>query len=128
MSRVAGMPIYKQQTIEIDAKIYNVWCRAKKQLSLPIRFSLDGYRGLVMILQEQEWLCANERQNDLPVICWLNFEDKQRTNLHLGIKCQQNYYHYAANKIQQQVLDLTIKKLEQKLRDKKNFRLGLKTI
>jgi len=126
MSRVEDMPIYKQQIIELDSRIYNLWIRAKKKLSTPMRFPLTGYRGLVMILQEQEWLCANERLNDLPVICWQNFEDKNRTSLHLGIKCQLNYYHFAADQIQQKVLSLMVQHLEKKLLDQKNFCLSFK--
>jgi len=121
MSRVADMPIFKQQQIEVSAKLYNMWCRAKLHLKFPLRFSLKGYRGLVMLLDRDEWLCADETQNDFPVICWLQFEAKGRDALHLPIKCKLNYYHFAASKIEQHVLELMEQELEQQLQNKSLF-------
>lgn len=112
MSRVADMPVYEQQQVEVSAKIYNLWRRSKLHLQLPVRFSLDGYRGLIMIVDKDEWLCADERQNDLPVICWLKFVDQGRDALHLPVACTRNYYHFAAAKIQAQVLELMTEELE----------------
>ena len=119
MSRVADMPVYKQQQVEVTAQIYNLWRRAKLHNSLPIRFSLTNYRGLVMILDKREWLCADETLNDLPVIAWLNFCDKGRDNLHLPVQCTLNYYHYAANKISAHVLDLMQAELVNRFSTKK---------
>jgi hypothetical protein len=115
MSRVADMPVYKQQQVEVTAQIYNLWRRAKLHLRLPIRFSLTDYRGLVMILDKREWLCADETQNDLPVIAWLDFCDKGRDNLHLPIQCTLNYYHFAADKISAHVLELMQEELVNRL-------------
>ncbi|MFK5986532.1 MAG: hypothetical protein QM479_14075 [Pseudomonadota bacterium] len=119
MSRVADMPVYEQQQVEVTAQIYNLWCRAKLRLSCPVRFPLKDYRGLVMILDKREWLCADETQNDLPVIAWLDFCDKRRDNLHLPIPCTLNYYHYAADKISAQVLELVQAELISRLSKKK---------
>ena len=112
MSRVADMPIYKQQRDEVSAKVYNLWRRAKLHMKCPIRFSLTGYRGLIMILDKDEWLCADERQNDLPVICWLDFADQGRDALHLPVQCTLNYYHFAASKIRIHTLELMEEELE----------------
>jgi len=115
MSRVADMPIYEQQKDEVTAKLYNLWRRAKLHIKCPIRFSLTGYQGLVMILDKDEWLCADESLNDLPVICWLEFADQGRDALHLPVQCTRNYYHFAASKIQPHVLELMEVELEKLL-------------
>ena len=115
MSRVPGMPIYEQHKDEVSARLYNLWRRAKLHYSSPMRFSLSGYRGLVMLLDKNEWLCADERQNDMPVICWLNFLDQGRDTLHLPVQCTLNYYHFAAFKIQAHVLELMEEELQRRL-------------
>ena len=122
MSRVDDVPVYEQQSVEVPAKLYNLWRRAKLHLTFPLRFPLQGYRGLVMILDEHEWLCANERQYDLPVICWLEFVDQGRDALHLPVKCTQNYYHYAAEKIREPILELMEQELEKRLGKSSDFK------
>jgi len=122
MSRVSGMPVYEQQKVEVAAKIYNLWRRAKLHMQCPIRFSLAGYRGLVMILDKDEWLCADERQNDMPVICWIEFVDQGRDTLHLPVQCTLNYYHFAAYKIRAHVLELMAEELERLLDKKIDFK------
>ena len=116
MSRVEDMPVYEQQKVEVSARLYNLWRRAKLHLQCPIRFSLSGYRGLVMILDKDEWLCADETQYDMPVICWLAFHDQGRDTLHLPVKCTLNYYHFAASKISAHVLELMEEELERILK------------
>lgn len=122
MSRVVGMPIYEHQKVEVPAKLYNLWRRTKLHYKCPIRFPLEGYRGLVMMLDENEWLCADERQNDLPVICWIEFVDQGRDALHLPIACTLNYYHFAAHKISEHVLELMEQELEKMLGKQSNFK------
>lgn len=115
MSRVAGKAIYQQQQDEVTAKLYNLWRRAKLHFKFPIRFPLIGYRGLVMILDEDEWLCIDENNNDMPIICWLDFVDQGRDALHVPVKCTRNYYHFAADKIREHVLELTEEELDKML-------------
>lgn len=115
MSRVDGMPVLQQQDSEVSAVHYNLWRRAKSHFTLPIRFPLKGLRGLVMILDKHEWLCADETLNDMPVISWIEFQDKGRDALHLAVSCKLNYYHFAASKICPQVLDLMQQELESRL-------------
>lgn len=122
MSRVADMPVYEQQKVEVTAKLYNLWRRAKLHIKCPIRFSLQDYRGLVMILDKDEWLCADETLNDLPVICWLEFADHRRDALHLPVQCTLNYYHFAASKIRVHVLELMTEELERMLHKKNDFK------
>lgn len=122
MSRVEGMPVYEQQTVEVPAKLYNLWRRAKLHFAFPMQFSLECYRGLVMILDENEWLCADERQNDMPVICWIEFMDQGRDAIHLPVTCTLNYYHFAAHTIRETVLDLMEQELNKLLNKHNNIK------
>jgi len=70
-----------------------------------------------MILEEHEWVCVDEQQNDLPILAWVEFEDKGRDALHLPIKCKLNYYHYAASKLRAHSLELMLDELEKRLRE-----------
>lgn len=70
-----------------------------------------------MILENNEWVCADERQNDMPILAWVEFNDHGRTALHLPVKCKLNYYHYAASKIRLHSLELMQIELEKLMRD-----------
>jgi len=59
---------------------------------------------MVMILESDEWVCADVRQNELPVLAWVDFEDQGRDALHEPVKCRLNYYHFAASKLRLSVL------------------------
>ena len=115
MSRVGDMPVYQQRDDEVSAKLYNLWRRAKLHFDLPLRIPLEDYRGFIMLLEEHEWVVVNERQNDLPVIAWVEFEDQGRDALHVPVKCKLNYYHFAASKVRAHSLELMEETLEQKL-------------
>ena len=116
MSRVEGMPVYAQYDEEVSAKLYNLWRRVKLHFTLPLRIPLEGYRDLVMVLEEHEWVCADDSQNDMPVLAWVEFEDQGREAIHLPVKCKLNHYHYAASKVQAASLELMEAALEIKLK------------
>jgi hypothetical protein len=115
VSRVRDVPVYQQRDDEVTARLYNLWRRAKLHFDLPLRIPLEGYRGLVMLLEEHEWVIVNERQNDLPVIAWVEFEDQGRDALHVPVKCKLNFYHFAASKVRAHSLELMEEALEHKL-------------
>lgn len=117
MSRIEGMPIYEQQDAEVSATLYNLWRRAKLNFNFPMRLPLVDYRGLVMLLEEDAWVCVNERMSDLPVLAWIGFKDRARDALHLPVKCKLNHYHYAASKVSARSLELMEEVLEQRLHD-----------
>jgi len=112
VSRLEGVPCYSREDAEVDAKLYNLWRRAKLHFSLPMRLPLTGYQGLVMLVEEHAWVCVDETQNDIPVLAWLAFADQNRDTLHLPVKCQLNYYHHAASIIRQHTLELMQQELE----------------
>lgn len=118
MSRVGDLPVYEQRKDEVSAKLYNLWRRAKLHFDLPIRISLEGYRGLVMVLETHEWVIVNERENDMPVLAWVEFEDQGRDALHVPVKCKLNHYHFAASKVRAHSLELMEEELEHKLINK----------
>ena len=115
MSRLEGIPYYSRQPDEVDAKLYNLWRRAKLHFPMPVRLPLKGYQGLVMLVEENAWVCVDETLNDIPVLAWLEFEDQGRQALHLPIKCKLNYYHHAASKIRVHTLELMQEELEKRL-------------
>ena len=117
MSRTADVPYYEQREDEVDAKLYNLWRRAKHRFNMPIRLPLEGYKGLVMILENDEWVCADESLNDMPVIAWVEFEDEHRETLHMPVKCKLNYYHYAASKVRAHSLELAQTELDKRLHE-----------
>ena len=99
-----GIPVFAERADEVDARLYNLWRRARLHLDLPIRLPLPGLSGMVMLLEEHEWICVDERLNDVPVLAWVEFEDRHRDALHLPVRCRLNYYHYAASKIRADAL------------------------
>ena len=115
MSRVEGMPVYAQHDEVVSAKLYNLWRRAKLHFDFPVRIPLEGYRGLIMVLDEYEWACVDERGDDMPILAWLEFQSQGRDALHLPVKCKLNHYHFAAAKVQVRSLELMEIALEQRL-------------
>lgn len=118
MSRIANLPIYSQRDDEISATIYNAWRRARLHFECPIRIALVEMPNIVIILEDEAWICIDQYQNDLPLIAWLAFEDKQRQSLHLPIKCTLTYYHFLACKIRQPVLDTIAEVLQKRLQNR----------
>ena len=118
VSRVGEVPCYAQRPDQVDAALYNLWRRARLHLSLPVRIELPDQPGVVMILEEREWVCANARQNDLPILAWVDFEDKDRDALHLPVRCKLNYYHFAASRYRARALEAMASELERRLRSR----------
>ena len=115
MSRVPGLPIYAQETSLVDSKLYNLWRRAKLHFPTPIRLSLN-FQDIVLVLEDREWVCVDESQNDMPVLAWVDFEDQGRAVLHEPVKCKLNHYHYAASKLHEPTLEQMETLLEAMLR------------
>ncbi len=117
MSRVAGLPVYSQRTEEVSAELYNLWRRAKLHFKMPIRMPLSDSPGFVMTLEDNEWVCVDETQNDMPVLAWVAFEDQGRGALHLPVKCKLNHYHFAASKVHALALEKMETALKQRLHE-----------
>jgi len=119
VSRIGDVPYYTQRNDEIEAKLYNLWRRARLHFTMPMRLPLVDYSNFVMLLEEHEWVCVDEQQNDLPILAWIEFEDQGRDSLHLPVKCKLNYYHYAASKVRAHSLELMQDELEKRLQENK---------
>ena len=117
MSRVDDVPVYEQRDDTVEAKLYNLWRRAKMHFSMPMRLEFEELPGVAMILDRDEWACVNTKQSDLPLLAWVKFEDQGRNSLHTPVACKLNYYHYAASKYRSKVLQLTEVVLEKKLHE-----------
>lgn len=120
MSRVEGMPIYQQRDATITAELYNLWRRTKLHFEMPLRLSIPEHPGFIILLEEHEWVCVDERQNDMPVLAWVEFEDQGRDALHTPVQCKLNYYHFAASKVRAATLEVMEKTLQQRLHDDNN--------
>jgi hypothetical protein len=120
VSRIADVPYCAQRDSEIEAKLYNLWRRAKLHFTMPIRLPLAAYSGFVMVLEDNEWVCVDERQNDIPILAWVEFQDQGRDALHLPVKCKLNYYHFAASKVRAHSLELVQDELEKRLHEDNN--------
>lgn len=118
MSRLENVPFVAQRTVQVDAKVYNLWRRAKRRLQMPVRFPLVNYSGFEMIIDSDEWLCVDGRQNDLPILAWVEFEGEGRDALHTPVNCKLNYYHFAASKVRAHSLELVEEELERRLHEK----------
>ncbi len=118
MSRVHEVPYYVQRSTEVPAPLYNLWRRARMRLSLPIRIEFPDRPGVAMILEEEEWICADTRRNDLPILAWIEFEDRERSALHLPVRCKLNYYHFAASRYRARSLEVMKQELELLLRER----------
>jgi len=115
VSRINEVPIYAQRDDKVDAQLYNLWLRAKRHLKIPMRIPLVDYSGFVMIVEDKAWVCVDEKQNDIPILAWVEFNDQGRDALHLPIECKLNHYHMAASKVRAHSLELMQEELEKYL-------------
>ncbi len=116
MSRIDDVPYYEQRPDQISATLYNLWRRTRLHFELPLRIPLPAFSGMVWVLEEAQWVCVDERQNDLPILAWVEFEDKGRSALHTPVQCKLNYYHFAASKIRAGALACLESTLEKELK------------
>lgn len=114
-SRIYDMPALAERDDVIEARVYNLWRRARRKFGEPIRFPLPGLRGMELILDSRYWVCVDASQADLPVIAWVDFRDQGRDALHEPVPCHIRYYHFAASKIRADVLRLMVQELEGRL-------------
>ncbi len=81
------------------------------------RLDIPDLPQMVLILDEDSWVVVNERQYDLPILAWVDFQDAHRDSLHKPIACTLNYYHYMASSIRAKVLDRMAEILERHLKE-----------
>ncbi len=118
MSRIDEVPCFARRDEKLDAALYNLWRRARLHGLLPLRIPLPEQAGVVMIVEERQLICANARQNDLPILAWVDFEDQERSALHTPVPCKLNYYHFAASRYRARALAAMAEELERRLRSR----------
>ncbi len=115
-SRLDDIPVYAQRPDRVDARLYNLWRRARQRASAPLRLPLPGLAGLELVLEEHAWVCVDTHQNNVPVLAWVDFKTGDRSALHTPVECSLNHYHFAASRLRAQVLNLMEEALEAGLR------------
>ena len=95
-SRLNGIPVYQTSHTTHRAQDYNLVRIALKRLGSPLRFKLPRLRTLDLVLEPDAWIIVDDSLNDIPIIAWLDFEDKRRSSLHEDIHCEQRSYHQHA--------------------------------
>jgi hypothetical protein len=116
-TRIGDVPAYATRDDRIEARHYNLWRRACGRFGSPLRLPLPGMGGMELVLDEREWVVVDARQNDLPVLAWVNFDDRGRCALHEPVSCTLNYYHFAATRLRAKVLDILEQTLEKRLHE-----------
>jgi hypothetical protein len=118
VSRVSEVPVFARRDATIEAALYNLWRRARRYLSLPLRIEIPGsHNNAVLVLEQQEWVCVDEGNNDLPLLAWVDFQDQGRDALHLPVECSLNYYHYAASRLRKPALETMQAELTRRLKE-----------
>lgn len=118
MSRIDDVPIYEQRDEHVDAALFNLWRRARQHLTFPLRLGITALPGIEMIVDDRAWVCVNTRQNDLPILAWVDFDYHGRSALHEPVACKLNYYHYAASRYRAGVLQAMEQELQQCLEER----------
>lgn len=115
VTRITDMPVYASREDEIDASLYNLWRRARLHLALPLRIELPQLKQMALILEEDCWVMVDQNQYDLPVMAWIEFQDRGRSCLHTPVACRLNYYHHLASRLREKVLALMTEALEERI-------------
>ncbi len=121
-TRTGDLPVYAARPDRIEARHYNLWRRARSRFGSPLRLPLPGVSGMDLILDEREWVVVDTRQNDLPVLAWVEFGDRGRSALHEPVGCTLNFYHFAATRLRARVLAILEQSLEDRLHGTVNHR------
>jgi len=105
----------RSMTKQVEASCYNQVQLALHRLGNPFRLDLPGHAGLEIRLEEKAWLCVDNVQGELPVLCWHSFEVANRHSLHMPIHCCLDLYHMQAGLVMGTVLDALETALKQRL-------------
>jgi hypothetical protein len=89
----------------IDANYFNQAQTALKRIKEQIRFKVPTLNHLDLIVQEDAWIVVDRVLNDVPVVCWTDFQVEGRDSLHEPVPCEIRIYHFAARMILKTTLD-----------------------
>lgn len=111
------MPIMAQRDSFIEAKTYNIWRRARHIWGAPMKMILPGLNEFQLHLTDDYWAVVDLSKHDVPVLAWIEMEDKNRTEIYKPITCKLNYYHFAASAVRGKTLELVEIMLSDRLKD-----------
>ncbi len=121
MSRIKDMPVYASREDKVEASLYNLWRRARAHKLLPARFKLFQSRQVVLLIERHSWVVVDQNQFDLPMLAWVDFQDKGRNTIHTPVACTLNFYHFMASSLRAKALKKIAEELEKMLAKKSNY-------
>jgi hypothetical protein len=115
MRRLQGVPAIARRADRVEARLYNLWRRARMYRLLPLRVSLPAMAEMVLIVERDGWVVVDRNRNEVPVLAWVEFHDQGRDRLHDPVECSLHYYHFMASGLRGRVLEILETALEQQL-------------
>lgn len=123
-SRLEGIPRYSTETTTVPAALFNIVRLALLRLKNPLEIDIPELKNLVILLDEETWICIDTSLNDIPVLAWIDFEITHRKSLHEPIACQLCFYHMHADKIIDKVTQALQSILDERLHSYGNSSLS----
>lgn len=115
ISRLNDANLLKAVPSFMAATHYNRAQLALSRLENPLRIELPNMRGLDIIIDHEAWVCVDRTIGDFPTMAWTGFEASKREGLHRPVPCQLRLFHNHADLICGSVLELTYRKLGERL-------------
>ncbi len=101
LSKLKRLPRFQTEHIQLDASLFNQVRLKLIRLKKPYRFAIRGLDNIEVILDEEYWVCLDSTVNDNPIFAWIDFQIKNRDNLHIPIHCKLFYFHASADALVQ---------------------------
>lgn len=114
-TRIRDLPVMARRADRLEATLYNPWRRARRRLGAPLRVALPGLKARVLVLADDAWVVADQRQYHMPVIAWVEFAPQGRDGLYEPVACTINDYPFMASQLRGKVLALMRQDLAQPL-------------
>ena len=106
MKRLEGVPVFAQRSDQVEARLYNLWRRARMHRAVPLRVPLPGLKEMLLIVEHDGWVVVDRNRFEVPVLAWVDFQERGRSELHAPVECSLNYYHFMASGLRSQVLEI----------------------
>lgn len=90
---------------KIEATCYNRARLALLRLGSPVCVALQMHRGLIVFLNNTDWLCVDSFADDQPVLAWRDFKIHARDNLYQPVSCELWLFHSCSGLIMGSALD-----------------------
>lgn len=84
---------------QVEARFFNIACRALTRKPAGYRLELPGLKEMDMILQPGAWIVVDRAHNDVPVLSWTGFDCDGTRALHESVSCELRYFHGHAGMI-----------------------------